>query len=195
LRGLTPWHAAMVLGGRLLTRLHTVVVRTSFAAWGAGATLGRGATLVAPSLVSVGVGVTVGERAWLNARDDRGDGEPTLRIGAGTYIGRQVQINAWRSVTIGRDVLIADRVFISDVDHNYAGDDKPIILQGSTFMGAVVLQDGCWIGIGAVILPGVTIGRNAVVAANAVVTQNIPDRCVAGGIPARVIRSPEQAPQ
>lgn len=63
-----------------------------------------------------------------------------------------------------------------------------IRLQGDSFIGAVVLQEGCWIGVGAVILPGVTIGRNAVVAANAVVTHNVPDRAVVGGIPARIIK-------
>jgi acetyltransferase-like isoleucine patch superfamily enzyme len=52
----------------------------------------------------------------------------------------------------------------------------------------VILQEGCWIGIGAVILPGVTVGRNSVVAANAVVTKDVPDRVVVGGVPARNIR-------
>ena len=54
-------------------------------------------------------------------------------------------------------------------------------------MGAVTINDGCWIGIGAVILPGVEIGRNAVVGANAVVTRNVPDFAVVGGVPARRI--------
>ena len=85
-------------------------------------------------------------------------------------------------------MLIADRVFISDADHNFSDRETPIRLQGDSFLGAVTLRDGCWIGIGAVILPGVTVGRNAVVAANAVVTDDVPDHAVVGGIPARVIR-------
>jgi acetyltransferase-like isoleucine patch superfamily enzyme len=124
----------------------------------------------------------------LNAKDDRGDGSQTLIIGDGTYIGRLVQINAWRSVAIGSNVLIADRVFISDADHNFTDTNIPIRLQGDSFIGAVTLKDGCWIGIGAVILPGVTIGRNAVVAANAVVTKDVPDCVVVGGIPAKIIK-------
>lgn len=104
-----------------------------------------------------------------------------LSIGDGAYIGRFVQINAWRSVTIGSNVLIADRVFISDADHNFADTSTPIRLQGDSFLGAVTLKDGRWIGIGAVILLGVTIGRNAVVAANAVGTQDVSDCAVAGG--------------
>lgn len=184
---LHPLHAAFDMVGRMLTRAHTFIVSRSFAAWGRGSRIGRGARLVAPHLVEVGSGVIVGENAWLNAKDDRGDGAATLRIGEGTYIGRLVQINAWRQVTIGSHVMISDRVFISDADHRHPDAEVPVGLQGDQFAAPVVLQSGCWIGIGAVILPGVTIGRNAIVAANAVVTQSIPDRSVAGGIPAQVI--------
>jgi len=173
---------------RALILLHTLAARGKFAAWGPGSRLGRGARLIGAEYVRVGSRVLLGERAWVNAKDDRGDGTATLNIGDGTYIGRFAQINAWRSVTIGRDVLIADRVFISDADHNFSDRETPIRLQGDSFLGAVTLRDGCWIGIGAVILPGVTVGRNAVVAANAVVTDDVPDHAVVGGIPARVIR-------
>lgn len=145
--------------------------------------------LVSPELVSVGDGVTICEHAWFNAKDDRGDGTPTLRIGSRSYIGRFVQINAWQNVTIEADVLIADRVFISDSDHNYANPLAPILAQGDSFKGPVLLKEGCWLGIGVVILPGVTIGKNAVVAANAVVTADVPERGVVGGIPARIIKT------
>lgn len=161
----------------------------SFASWGRGSRLLRGSKLVSPHLVCIGSGVVLGEFAWLNAKDDRGDGRPTLRIGDGTYLGRFAHINAWRDVTIGSNVLIADRVFISDADHRFTSPDIPIVLQGDAFIGPVQLMDGCWIGIGAVILPGVTVGCNAVVAANAVVTEDVPDRTVVGGIPARVIKA------
>jgi len=173
---------------RAMTLLYTLLARGKFAAWGPGSRLGRGSRLIGPEYVRIGSRVLLGERSWLNAKDDSGDGEPTLHIGDGTYIGRFVQINAWRSVNIGRDVLIADRVFISDADHNFSDPDTPIRLQGDSFLGAVTLCDGCWIGIGAVILPGVTVGRNAVVAANAVVTDDVPDHTVVGGVPAKVLK-------
>jgi len=120
--------------------------------------------------------------------DDRKDGMPTLRIGDGTYIGRFAHINAWRNVRIGRDVLIADRVFISDCEHAFADTTVPIRLQGDIFRGNVMLMDGCWIGVGAVILPGVTVGRNAVVAANSVVNRDVAELTVVGGVPAKFIR-------
>jgi acetyltransferase-like isoleucine patch superfamily enzyme len=144
---------------------------------------------VCPQLIEIGGGVHIGEYAWLNAKDDQGNGAVTLSIGEGTYIGRFVQINAWRSVCIESQVMIADRVLISDADHKFGDPETPIQLQGDEFRGPVRLACGCWIGIGAVILPGVTIGRNAVVAANAVVTQDVPAYSIAAGIPARVIKA------
>lgn len=180
--------ASLGLLDRIASRAYTLAMRSRFGAWGPDSRLGRGARLVEPRLVCVGSRVVIGEQAWLNAKDDRADGQPTLRIGDGTYIGRLVQINAWRQVEIGRDVLIADRVFIGDADHRFADTTVPIRRQGDQFAGAVTLRDGCWLGIGAVVLPGVTIGRNAVVAANAVVTRDVADFTVVGGIPARPIK-------
>jgi acetyltransferase-like isoleucine patch superfamily enzyme len=136
----------------------------------------------------VGNGVNICEHVWLNAKDDRGDGKPTLTIGNGTYIGRFAHINAWRNVIIESDVLIADRVFISDADHNYENTALPVILQGDAFKGPVRLKRGCWLGVGVVILPGVTVGINSVVAANSVVTKDVPDHSVVGGVPAKIIK-------
>jgi acetyltransferase-like isoleucine patch superfamily enzyme len=173
---------------RALLLVHTLIARPRFAAWGGRSRLGLGAMLEGPELVEVGADVAIGRHAWLNAVDDRGDGKPTLRIADGTYIGRFAHINAWREVTIGNNVLIADRVFISDASHNFDDPAAPIRLQGDSFIGAVELKEGCWIGVGAVILPGVTIGKNAVVGANAVVTKSVPDYAVVAGIPARIVR-------
>lgn len=174
--------------GRASLLMHTLCARGRFAAWGARSRLGRHAMLDGPQLVHVGAHVAIGSHAWLNAVDDRGDARPTLHIGDRTYIGRFSHINAWRSVVIEQDVLIADRVFISDSSHNFADHAVPISRQGDSFIAAVTLRQGCWIGIGAVILPGVTVGRNAVVGANSVVTKDVPDFAVVAGIPARIIR-------
>lgn len=150
--------------------------------------------LEGPELIEVGERVDIGRHGWLNAVDDRGDGRPTLRIGDGTYIGRFAHINAWRDVVIGSNVLIADRVFISDASHDF-DPATPVRLQGDSFLGPVELKEGCWIGVGAVILPGVTIGKNAVVGSNSVVTKTVPDYAVVGGNPAKLIRQLDPAPQ
>ena len=102
-----------------------------------------------------------------------------------------IHINAFQNVYIEKNVLIADRVHISDATHYYDDLDIPIIKQGAGFIAPVKLSEGCWIGVGAVILPGVTIGRNAIIGANAVVTKSIPDFAIAGGVPAKVIKMRE----
>lgn len=84
--------------------------------------------------------------------------------------------------------MIADRVFISDADHCFGNLSVPIKDQGDYFKGAVRLREGCWIGINAVILPGVTVGKNAIVGANSVVRKNVPDFAVVSGNPAIIIR-------
>jgi acetyltransferase-like isoleucine patch superfamily enzyme len=168
---------------------YTRLMGGRFAHMGKTSRLDLPVKLNGPHLVRVGERVQICEHTWLNAHDDRGDGQPTLHIGDGSYIGRFGHINAWRSVHIGKHVLIADRVFVSDCSHEYADTSRPIWLQGDKFVAPVQLKDGCWIGIGAVILPGVTIGRNAVVGANAVVSKSVPDGAVVAGIPARIIKT------
>jgi acetyltransferase-like isoleucine patch superfamily enzyme len=153
--------------------------------------IGFGAKLPQPRLIEIGDSVSIGEQAWLNTKDDCGDGRTTLRIGRGAYIGRFVQINAWQDVVIEDDVLIADRVFISDADHNYEDLETPIRHQGDRFKGGVLIGTGAWVGIGAVILPGVRLGKHSIVAANAVVTKSVPDFAIAGGVPARIIKFQE----
>ena len=172
----------------ILKKGHIAIARHLFAGWGAGSLLEPSAKLVAPHLLQIGSRVTISEHAWLNAHDDRGDGMPTLRIGSGAYLGRFVHINAWRDVVIEDNVLFADRVFISDADHHYENTQIPIRHQGNFFKGPVRLKSGCWLGIGVVILPGVTVGRNAVIASNSVVAKDVPDYAVAGGAPATVIK-------
>lgn len=175
------WPRAVALG-------YTWLWKSRFASWGKKSRLVPPATLHIPYRVSVGDRVMIREHVWLNVKDQRTDGRAALIIGDGTYIGPFVHINAWQDVVLEPNVLIADRVFISDSSHNFEDQNVPIRLQGDSFEGSVLLCSGCWIGIGAVILPGVTVGRNSVVAANAVVTCDVPAHTIAGGIPARVIK-------
>lgn len=90
-------------------------------------------------------------------------------------------------ITIEDDVLLGPNVSIYSSTHNFEDITKPIKDQGYN-VKPVTLKTGCWIGINVVILPGVTIGRNAVVGANSVVTSSIPDFAIAVGAPAKVIR-------
>ncbi len=173
---------------RVLTLLYTWKLRMSANHWGRGVRIFPPAVIVGADGIELGDRVVIREHAWLNTKGKRDDGKPALTIGAGSYIGRFAHINAWHEVVIEPEVLIADRVYISDADHHFADRQIPILRQGDSFKGKVLLRSGCWIGVGAVILPGVTIGRNAIVGANAVVTKDVPDYMIVGGIPAKVIR-------
>ena len=112
-----------------------------------------------------------------------------LYIGQNTSIGIYSHIAGNKnSIIIGKNVLIADKVFISTVDYKYDDVNRPIKSQGYVSKGDIVIGDDCWIGVGVSILSGVKIGRHTVIGANSVVTRNIPPYSVAVGSPARVIK-------
>ena len=90
-------------------------------------------------------------------------------------------------VTIGSHVNLAQGITVTALNHNFADATKRIDEQGITTR-QVVIEDDVWIGANAVILPGVTIGRHAVVAAGAIVTKDVPPYTLAGGVPAKTIK-------
>jgi acetyltransferase-like isoleucine patch superfamily enzyme len=105
----------------------------------------------------------------------------TIRIGTGTYLNRNTEIVAAESVTIGRDCKIARDVMIMDTDqHPIPG--------AALVVRPVTIEDRVWIGARAIVLKGVTIGHDAIVAAGSVVTRDVPPRALAAGVPARVVR-------
>lgn len=144
--------------------------------------------IINPQLLRLGKNVSIGQYSWINMKDYFKSGKPTLSIGDNCYIGRFTQINAWYDVQIEENVLIADRVFISDADHFYNDISKPIIDQGDFYKASIYVKSGAWIGIGSVILPGVTIGKNSIIAANSVVTKDVPDFTIYAGIPAKFLK-------
>jgi len=115
---------------------------------------------------------------------------PVLRIGDRCVIGRGSHIVAHCSLVIGDDVFTGPYVYITDQNHGYADPDVPIGRQ-TPLNAPVRIGSGSWLGAGAVVLPGADIGRNVVIAAGSVVRGTVPDRCVAAGVPARVVRSYE----
>jgi acetyltransferase-like isoleucine patch superfamily enzyme len=113
---------------------------------------------------------------------------PVLEIGDRCVIGRGSHIIAHQSVVIGADVYTGPYVYITDQNHGYTDPDVPI---GRQFPvnSPVSIGAGCWLGAGAIVLPGARIGRNVVVAGGSVVRGVVPDHCVVAGVPARVVRS------
>jgi acetyltransferase-like isoleucine patch superfamily enzyme len=113
--------------------------------------------------------------------------EPVLHVGDRCVIGRGSHIVAHHSIEIGDDVYTGPYVYITDQNHKYEDIDTPIGRQWPV-NSAVRIGAGCWLGTGAVILPGATVGRNVVVAAGSVVRGEVPDNCVVAGVPAKIVR-------
>ncbi|SON50963.1 acyltransferase [Vibrio tapetis] len=135
--------------------------------------------------ISIGDGVSINSMCWLMALDSDSDVE--IEIGSNTYIGRFSHIVAAKGIYIGSDVLIADKVYISDNIHDYKNTDLPIIQQPVLSCGIVSIGNGAWIGENVSII-GCSVGKNSVIGANSVVTSDIPDFSVAVGSPAKVIK-------
>jgi acetyltransferase-like isoleucine patch superfamily enzyme len=108
-----------------------------------------------------------------------------IRVGERSFVGESVIIRGQGGVSIGKAVLIGPGAQLLAVNHNYGDPTTPILDQGITARG-IVVEDGAWIGAGALVLDGVHIGRNAVIGAGAVVTKDVPGHSIAVGVPARV---------
>lgn len=151
--------------------------------------LGEGVELGRDVLLQIGhTGrIRLGDRSIVrHGADFKVDG--FLEIGENSLIGPWCIISVLSSVTIGRDVLVAERVSIRDHDHRYGGPG-PIRDQGYR-VAPVVIGDGVWLGANVVVRQGVELGAGCVVGANSVVTRSYPAGTVLAGAPARPIGQP-----
>ena len=118
--------------------------------------------------------------------------------GANFYTGWEIEIGDDSSLGIncmipydlkvGKDVMMGPYVTIVGENHNFARQDIPMRLQGYQKFPPVRIEDDVWIGAQAIILPGITVGKGAIIAAGAVVTKDVPPYAICGGNPARVIK-------
>ncbi|MGB8166689.1 MAG: AMP-binding protein [Chthoniobacteraceae bacterium] len=185
--------------------------KDSFRTFGAESKVRTPTQIHAPGRISIGSWVSLGRHAKILMQTDFsgsramieqhyphvahdfdpsifGPRDPVLKIGDGTFIGDFVFISCALSIEIGKHVVFSDRVFLSDSNHCYDNPDLPILLQANTLGRPIVIEDHAWIGINAVILEGVTVGRHSIVSASAVVTSDVPPFSVVAGNPARVVR-------
>jgi acetyltransferase-like isoleucine patch superfamily enzyme len=116
---------------------------------------------------------------------------PLLSIQDDVSLEQDVQIVCASKVIIRERVTIAPRCFITDVSHPYQDieDHNPIRSRLSHSPRPVEIGEESFLGVGSVILPGVSLGRRCIVGANSVVTHSMPDYCVCAGAPARVIKN------
>ncbi|WP_110791784.1 MULTISPECIES: DapH/DapD/GlmU-related protein [Enterobacteriaceae] len=141
--------------------------------------------------MAIGDGFTTGRYCRIEAYGDTD--KPVISIGKNCQINDSVHIAAAESIRLGDNVLIASRVFITDLNHgSYSGShhsspdelsvSRPIVTN------PVMIGNNVWLGEGVVVLPGVTIGDCAIIGANSVVTRDIPAKTIAVGNPAKVIK-------
>ena len=147
-------------------------------------------TLYGERWMRIGAQTTIGP--WVTMSVGMSDAQvpisdPVIVIGDRCLINKGTAIVAHFSIIIGDDVFTGHNCYITDQNHDYRDLTRSIGAQ-SMPERAVRIGAGSWLGHGVVVLPGVTIGEHVTIAANAVVTRDLPDRCVAGGNPARVIK-------
>lgn len=127
-------------------------------------------------------GVALDQGVALIATGGRGDAE-RIAIGERTYVNRYTLIDASLRIEIGADCLVGPHCYLTDHDHDLEGERKSGLVEAPT-----ILEGGVWLGAHVTVLKGVRIGREAVVGAGSVVTEDIPALSVAVGSPARVVR-------
>jgi len=137
--------------------------------------------------------VVLGRWSWLGHGTKVRAHEGEVLIGAKSVLGQECTISAYQHVAIGRECIVADRVMLIDFDHGVVEVERPIRLQG-IYKRDVNVGHNVWIGYGACVLRGVTVGDNCIVGTSAVVTKDLPENAVAAGVPAKVIRM-RQAPR
>jgi acetyltransferase-like isoleucine patch superfamily enzyme len=137
--------------------------------------------------IDIGENVLINRHVFLLTLQKDKSAAPRLIIGDGCVIGHMNHITCIREVQIGKNVLTADRVYISDHSHEFSDTTIPIMHQSAVSKGKVSIGDGTWIGENVVILC-CNIGKNCVIGSNAVVLHDIPDFSVAVGVPARVVQ-------
>ncbi len=157
--------------------------RADFRAIGEHVVFEAGVRVWHPETITLGENVYVGHDAML-----KGYYKGTLSVGDDTWLGQGVFLHSAGQITIGRRVGVGPFVKMLTSFHGEAGRDVPI-LEAPLEFAPIVVEDDSDLGVGAILLPGVTVGRGAQVGAGAVVTKDVAPYAVVAGNPARLLRT------
>jgi len=174
-RNSLPWNRA---------RIHWELMRRgAFARWPLE---GNVLEAMLQSRLQLGEGVLLEPGVWITA-----PGSARVRIGAGSFLNRNVMVAAQELVEIGAHCMLANGCFVSDASHRFDDPEQPITWQGFQSKGPTRIGDNCWLGAGVVVTSGVSIGERCVIGAGSVVTHDIAAFSIAAGAPAKVIKAVE----
>jgi acetyltransferase-like isoleucine patch superfamily enzyme len=160
----------------------------AFAAFGDGSIIVPPARVTMPEVIEIGDGVVIHEHAWISVVAAVDGHVPKLTIGDGTHIDRLCHIACVGTIEIEDHVLMGERVLIGDTFHQYEDVTTPVIDQPMAPPEKITVGRGSYIGLGALLMPGVTVGEQAYVGAGAVVTSDVLARSVVVGNPARLVK-------
>lgn len=143
--------------------------------------------------IHIGNGLTTGYGCRIEAHPLNSNIKKCLIFGTNIELNDYVHIAAGEKIIIGNNVLIASKVFISDINHgNYTdtNQDNPLTVPNIRKLSTkpLIIEDNVWIGESVSILPGVTIGKGSIIGANSLVSKSVPPFSIAVGNPARVIK-------
>lgn len=187
-----PYKAAFTIE-RIKRFVYSKWIRYEFHSCGSKCGFGGFSFLHGTKYIDLGSHVNVGKRTVWEVYDEFNVQKftPSLSFGNDSSFGDDGHITCTNKVQIGNGVLIGRKVLITDNAHgeferkllDLPPNNRPI-----TSKGPVIIEDNVWIGEMACIMPGVTIGRSAIIGANSVVTHNVPPYTLVAGNPARVIK-------
>ena len=177
---------------------------------GRGLIVGRGVTIRQPQKISLGKKIILDDYSSLDVRTRPGqDQNAFVSLGDYVYVGRHsivsakygqvslgsaVNIGSYtriatrEKIEIGDSVLIASYVYIGPGNHRTDDLHRPVMEQEMEYKGGVTIGSNAWIGTKATICDGVTIGKDAIVGAHSLVRENVPERAIVAGTPAKLIR-------
>ena len=170
----------------------TALFKSYFNKFGKGSYISTTPTLQNANRITIGNNVGIGKDVLLRCYNLEQNASSRIIIGDGSRIGDYSTISSCKDIIIGKGVRTGRMVMITDNSHGHT--DRPEEMEISPILrplvskGAVKIDDNVWIGEKVSIMPNVTIGRGAIIAANAVVTKDIPAYAIAAGCPAKVIK-------
>lgn len=171
----------------LYAKLFSLLFSRSFGSFGKNVKILSPISIEGTKNIYLGNNILIAAQSCLAAVPLTGESDCRLKLGDGCTVGRFNHIYATGRIVLGKNVLTANNVYISDNLHDYRNPDFPILKQAILQKPFVEIGEGTWLGHNACVI-GAKIGRNCVVGANSVVTRDIPDHCVVVGAPAFIIK-------